>query len=155
MADKFDGKILTDLVALRAGVGGLVAKQKAAPYKTKDAADLMEKLREAADELNMPMTGACVAQTVTQIVTEKGTACHVVGTFRFMSDDGSYVDYVGSGHGADERGDKAGGKASTYAWKDAVWKGLSLPNKEMIDTDDEMPVVTQPKKNFNFNSGRN
>jgi hypothetical protein len=154
-------KIHEDLVKLRREIGGLVAKQKAAPYKTKDAADLMEKLRDGADVLNMTMAGACVAQEVVQLPTEKGTMCHVIGTFRFMSDDGSYVDFVGSGHGCDDRGDKAGGKASTYAWKDAVWKGLSLPNKEMIDTDDEMPEVVQkgfnpePKKTFNFGKGRN
>ena len=44
------------------------------------------------------------------------TLVHVKATVRIMAPDGSYIDMVGSGHGGDGD-DKAGGKASTYAWK--------------------------------------
>jgi hypothetical protein len=70
-----------------------------------------------------------------------------------MSSDGSYVDFVGSGHGSSSD-DKAGGKASTYAWKDAIIKGLSMPDADMADTDDEsVPLAktaTPTKKPFSF-----
>ena len=55
---------------------------------------------------------------------------------RLVSDDGSGITFVGQGHGAD-RDDKAGGKASTYAWKDALIKGLNLPDADMPDTDND------------------
>lgn len=160
------GQILKDLVELRKRVGGLAAKQRqGVMYKVKDARELMEKLRDAGDELGMPMVGAVVDSTsydvagfetwnnkankmVPQLVT------HTTVTVRFMSNDGSYVDFKGSGHGS-SNDDKAGGKASTYAWKDAVVKGLSLPDKDMKDTDDESTPMergaTKPK--FNFKKG--
>lgn len=167
-----EGKILTDLIALRNEVGGLVAnKNNFVPYPVKSAKDLMLKLRNAADKLGMVTAGAPVAQCVTQLegvefakrdkqtgnsITVPGVGCHVVVTVRFMSSDGSFLDFAGSGHGTSED-DKAGGKASTYAWKDAVVKALSLPDDEMVDTDDEsIPVnVSPPKKSFNFGKGRN
>lgn len=137
-------KILSDMIKLRDMVGGLQAKRGGAPFPTKSAKELIIKVRAAADSLNMVMAGACVAQTVVQIPVEgKGTLCHVVGTYRFMSDDGSHLDFVGSGHGGDSSGDKAGGKASTYAQKDAICKGACLPDEEMVDTDDEMPQIVQ------------
>jgi hypothetical protein len=66
-------------------------------------------------------------------------------TIRFMSDDGSFEDFVGFGQGGDTQ-DKAGGKASTYAWKDALTKALSLPDADMVDTDDEQPFEEPTKK---------
>ena len=64
------------------------------------------------------------------------TLVHVVATVRLIAPDGSYLDCVGSGHGGDVD-DKAGGKASTYAWKDAILKGLTIPHEDMVDTDDD------------------
>lgn len=65
-------------------------------------------------------------------------------TIRFMSDDGSFEDFVGFGQGGDTQ-DKAGGKASTYAWKDGVTKALSLPDADMVDTDDEQFPLEKPE----------
>lgn len=145
-------KIYSDMVALRRLVGGLKAeKREGGPrFAVKDARVLMEKIREAADTLNMPIAGGVVAQTVEHYpvreVTDKYgavkyfTVVHVVATVRFMSDDGTFLDFVGSGHGMDDQ-DKAGGKASTYAWKDAIIKGAAMPDAEMVDTDDVGDVM--------------
>jgi hypothetical protein len=126
----------------------LVAEKKAGGpnFPVKSAKDLAIKLRKAADEVGMPIAGAVVKQKVAHLPraldrngAEAGTAIHVITTVRFESMDGSFREFVGSGHALDAQ-DKAGGKASTYSWKDAVTKALSLPDKEMVDTDDENPV---------------
>lgn len=158
-------KITSDLLALRRKLGGCVAEQKqGVMFKVKSAKDLHIRLRTAADELNMPMAGAVVHQSTEQLAPIQGVdrkgqpqttfmvAC--VTTVRFMSDDGSFEDFVGSGNGAGND-DKSGGKASTYSWKDAIIKGLCLPDDEMVDTDDENvplpvagPVVKLPPPSF-------
>lgn len=141
-------KIWNDLIELRKKVGGLKSQQRnGVMFPVKSAKDLMDKIRKGADELNMPMAGATISSNTFDVpgfqVYNKGAGqmvpqlvCHTTVTVRFMSDDGSFVDFSGSGHGS-SNDDKAGGKASTYAWKDAVVKGLSLPDSEMVDTDDE------------------
>lgn len=157
-------KILSDLIALRKAVGGLKSERVAGVmYNVKSAKKLMEKLRAAADELEMPVCAAVVKQEVTQVggvefyrknidKNVPGIGCHCISTVRFMSSDGSFFDFVGSGHGTSED-EKAGGKASTYAWKDAVVKALVLPDDDMVDTDDE---GTEPvaKKVFKFGGKR-
>lgn len=151
-------KILDDLITLRDEIGGLVAKKGMTPFPVKSAKDLMLKLRNAGDKLNMPVVAGVISQQVSHLPpvefkkrdgsTATGIGVHVITTVRFTSSDGSYMDFVGSGHGTSED-DKAGGKASTYAWKDAVIKALALPDDEMVDTDDESVPVT-PKKGFTF-----
>lgn len=139
------------LVDLRKSIGGLKAVKKAGvPYKTKDAALLMEKLRKGLDDLNL--TACVIDQEVNhypQVTDETGditTCVHVTATIRIEAEDGSYRDMVGSGHGFSSD-DKAGGKASTYAWKDALIKGLCLPDADMVDADDESkPLKVAPKK---------
>lgn len=138
-------QIHTGLVALRAAIGGLEAKkvQGGPQFAIRSAKDLGIKLRAALDKCNLVCM--VVGQDGGNIDTEKGTAAYVKCLVRVGAPDGSYVDFVGSGHGMD-RDDKAGGKASTYAWKDALVKGLNLPDAEMVDTDDESGVgaeVTQ------------
>jgi hypothetical protein len=64
------------------------------------------------------------------------TLAHVKSTVRLIAPDTSFIDLDGSGHGGDVD-DKSGGKASTYAWKDALLKGLSIPHEDMVDTDDD------------------
>ena len=142
-------KIWTDLVELRKKVGGLKAERKpGVTFAVKSAKDLMIKLRDAADELGMPVAGAIV-ESITydlpgiQVFSKPGIGCHTSVKVMFMSSDGSNVIFAGSGHGT-SNDDKAGGKASTYAWKDAVIKGLSLPDDDMIDTDDESSPITKP-----------
>lgn len=174
-------KIRTDLLALRKKIGGLKAEKKGGVmFPVKSAKDLMIKLRDAADELQMPMAGAPIAMDYQERALSLGSADEVTTrttfsekttdddaselvksetkrterpstivtcrvTVRFMSDDGSYVDFVGFGQGGDTQ-DKAGGKASTYAWKDAITKALSLPDADMVDTDDEQPFQEPTKK---------
>ena len=125
------------MVQLRRKIGGLKAEKKAAvPFPVKSAKDLMIKLRDAADELNMPMAGAVIHQDVNSESSDRGTKASVTSVVRFMSDDGSYIDFVGSGGGM-ATDDKAIGKAITYSWKSAVVPGLALPDADMVDTDDE------------------
>lgn len=145
MPDTEPKKIYTDLIALRKKIGGLKAEKKGGVmFPVKSAKDLMDKLRKAADELNMPMAGAPVAMEFSDRATDKGTIVTCKTTVRFMSDDGSYVDFTGFGQGGDTQ-DKAGGKASTYAWKDGVVKPLSLPDADMVDTDDEQFPLEKPE----------
>lgn len=148
------GKILSDLKALRDEVGNLEAKKRdGVMYKVKSFEELDVKLRLAADKLGMPMAGSPVAQSVTHYTPIEGVnrngqpqitfVVHCISTVRFMSDDGSYVDFVGSGHGGGTD-DKSGGKASTYASKDAILKGLRIPNDAIPDTDDEEGKLPAP-----------
>lgn len=151
------GKILEDLPKLRDHIGGLVARQRnGVMYNVKSAKELVIKMREAADELGMVMVAAPVDIKIEHLPMMKDSkdrdvlVCSVTGTYRFMSSDGSYVDYIGIGYGT-SNDDKAAGKASTYAEKDATTKGLCLPDDEMVDTDDiSVPVVAANTKKFNF-----
>ena len=148
-------KIWSDLIELRKKIGGLQAEQRqGVMYKVKSAKDLMDKVRKAADELGMTLAGAIVGTHSENIpgfeVFNKGAnkmvpqlVVFTTVTVRFMSSDGSFVDFMGSGH-CSSNDDKAGGKASTYAWKDALIKGLSLPDAEMVDTDDESVPMERP-----------
>lgn len=140
-------QIATKFKALRKAVGFLAAETKpGVRYEVKSAKTLMEKLRPALDELDMDcypatMTGGNIPLTPVidedgDVVAGDGTLAFLMTTVRIGCEDGSFVDVVGAGHGADQQ-DKAGGKSSTYAWKDALIKGLTLPNSEMDDTDDE------------------
>ena len=143
--------IHTGLRDLRRAVGSLAAKkQQGGPmFPVRSAKELMQKLAEALDELSLHAFP--VAQdihhfdtsTIPSNVTASGkpvfrTLAHVKSTVRIGAADGSYVDVVGSGHGGDVD-DKSGGKADTYAWKSALLKGLSVPEQDMPDTDDEAP----------------
>jgi hypothetical protein len=132
------GKILSDLVALRRAIGGFQAKKIAngPQYAVKSAKELFIRLREEGDVLGMVMVGAPVHQEVKPEPTDKGSKCVITTTIRFMSSDGTYVDYVGTG-GGQATDDKAAGKANTYSTKVAVLLGLSIPDAEMVDTDDE------------------
>ena len=138
-------RIHADLIALRRAIGGLQSRRQSngPQFAVKSAKDLGIKLRDALDECGMVCL--VVGQDGGNLEVEKGTAAYVKSLVRVGSADGSFVDFVGSGHGAD-RDDKAGGKASTYAWKDALVKGLSLPDAEMVDTDDEAGVSPERKR---------
>lgn len=144
-------KIYDDIVKLRGLVGGLVARKGAAPYPTKSAKELVIKLREHGDSLGMIMINSVIkTESRTDFVgivkNKKGNdvvgclvSCKVV--IRYMSSDGSYLDFEGSGQGFDDL-DKALGKAETYAYKSAACKGLCLPDEEMVDTDDSHEPTT-------------
>jgi hypothetical protein len=137
------------LLELRRQVGSLAAKKQAGGpmFPVRGAKELNQKLAQALNDLSM--MAPVIAQEVTFIDTDKipanindkgrptfRTLVHVTAKVRIIAPDGSYLDVVGSGHGGDTD-DKAGGKASTYAWKDAILKGLSIPHEDMVDTDDD------------------
>src|SRR5690349_17650123 len=135
--------------APRLAVGGVAAtKQAGGPmFPVRSAKDLAGKLAQVLCDLDM--VAPVVSQDIQLIETDKipgnvtgsgkpvfRTLAHVKSTVRIGAADGSFLEVVGSGHGGDVD-DKAGGKATTYAWKDAILKGLTTPEKDMIDTDDE------------------
>lgn len=136
------------LPKLRELIGGLKAEvKKGGPkFAIKSSKDLMDKLRAGLDELGMvdfvvELSGGNIPLVPVvdgdgDVVGGEGTLAFLLAKVRLGCPDGSYVDYCGAGHGADQQ-DKAGGKASTYAWKDAHIKGLTLPDDDMVDTDDE------------------
>jgi hypothetical protein len=134
---------------LRQAVGGLKAKkvQGGPMFPVRGAKELAQKLAQALNDLDM--VAPVIAQEVTLVdtkdipsnATNSGkpvfrTLAHVKSTVRVGAPDGSYVDMVGSGHGGDVD-DKAGGKADTYGWKIAILKGLTIPEEDMVDTDDD------------------
>lgn len=137
--------------ALRIEIGAVEAvksQDKFGPkFPVRGAKDLAQKLANALNKLNME--APVVAQEITFFETDKipgnerqsgnpvfRTLAHVKATVRLIAPDTSFIEMVGSGHGGDVD-DKSGGKASTYAWKDAILKGLSIPHEDMVDTDDD------------------
>lgn len=146
------------LLELRREIKSLAAKKApGVPFPVRGAKDLAQKLADALNKLDL------IAPVIDQKFTHMETTIdkvgasknggpayrsmlHVVSTVRIIAPDGSFIDMVGSGHGADSD-DKAGGKASTYSWKDAILKGLTIPDQDMIDTDDEAgdPPVNQAR----------
>lgn len=140
------------LLEVRRLVGGL--ESVSAPgvqFKVRKATALLDKLRFALDTANCHLVA--VKQDVTTIApntvppTDKGkvvrSACSITTTMRFCAPDGSYLDFVGTGGGADND-DKAAGKASTYSFKDACIKAFTMPDGEVVDTDDESDVGSVP-----------
>jgi hypothetical protein len=141
---------------LRQEIGAVKAiKQAGGPmFPVRGAKDLALKLANALNKLNME--APVIASEVSNLecdripgnATSSGkpvfrTLAHVKSTVRLIAPNTSFIDMVGSGHGGDVD-DKSGGKASTYAWKDAILKGLSIPHDDMVDTDDEStttPVI--------------
>lgn len=130
---------------LRRLVGSLEAKRVpgGAQFPVRDSKELIQKLAPALDKLNMLAVPFEVEPMPFEVeFTNKdgkinpGTGCTTRTTVRFIAPDGSFLDVKGIGGGLD-KDDKAAGKSSTYAYKDGVLKGLTLPNKDMVDTDDE------------------
>ena len=142
---------------LRVEIGAVEAVKSQDKYGPKfpvrGAKDLAQKLANALNKLNME--APVVFQEITFFDTDKipanerqsgtpvfRTLAHVKATVRIIAPDTSFIDVVGSGHGGDVD-DKSGGKASTYAWKDALLKGLSIPHEDMVDTDDDSSTGQQ------------
>lgn len=136
---------------LRKEIGAVEAKksqeQFGPKFPVRGAKDLNQKLANALNALNMVATvvkqdvNIIPTETIPKNETKNGnpvfrTLAHVKSTVRIIAPDTSFIDCVGSGHGGDVD-DKSGGKASTYAWKDAILKGLSIPHEDMVDTDDD------------------
>jgi len=143
--------IAAKLREARLHIGGFAAKkaQGGPSFPVRNAKELAQKLAQALSDLDM--VASVVSQEVTLLPTDTipdnktssgkpvfRTLVHVKATVRIGAPDGSFIEVVGSGNGGDVD-DKAGGKASTYAWKDAVTKGLTVPEQDLMDTDDEAP----------------
>ena len=127
------------LLDIRKSVGGLKARQQqnGPRFAIKSAKELMDKIRTAIDAAECHCFVAGMEARPMEV--ESGTSASVRATVCIGAPDGSFITLQGYGQGAD-RDDKAGGKASTYAYKDALIKGLTLPDAEMVDTDDEEGV---------------
>jgi hypothetical protein len=141
--------IFHKLIELRRQISGLKARKSTEAYgpqfPVRSSKELMDKLNAALNNLDLlayPVDITLVSMEVPATTDKQGnpkmggTCCYATTVIRVEAEDGSYRDFHGMGCGAD-RDDKAGGKASTYAWKDALLKGLSIPDAEMVDTDDE------------------
>ncbi len=136
------GAILKKWFELRQLVGNVALKQKPGmKFKTRAATDTYDQIRAAADELGIliyPAEGKGSLQVV-----DNGTLCGVELTIYAQAvEDGSTLAIYGFGLGADSQ-DKAGGKAGTYAFKQALIQatlagGEKTPKKDRIpDTDDD------------------
>lgn len=147
------GAILKLWAQLRQKVGVVELKQKQGmKFKTRAATDLYDKVRAAADELGIliyPHEGKSEGKVV-----DSGTLADVqLYVIAQAIEDGSMLQLYGYGQGADTQ-DKAGGKAGTYAFKQALIQaclagGEKTPKKDRLpDTDDEdepIPGGVKPK----------
>ena len=137
---------------LRREIGGLEAKkaQFGPMFPVKSAKELEQKLQPALDKLGLTLACSYDVYNVTPAdvpVTKnrKGedqvvrSAATVKCTVKLCAEDGSFIESQGAGGGLDGD-DKAVGKAPTYSRKDAILKMLAVPEKNMIDTDDESEV---------------
>lgn len=135
------GAILKLWDAVRKQVGVVEAKRKQGmKFDTRASTDLMDKLSQACNDhgvLVYPTRGNGKG-----LVVEDGTLADVELTIVAQAiEDGSKLEFYGYGQGADNQ-DKAGGKAGTYAFKQACIQallagGTKTAKKDRIgDTDD-------------------
>ena len=150
------GDILKLWVDLRQLVGNIALAQKAGmKFATRAATETYDKVREAADHLGVliyPHEGTGKGQII-EGERNPGTMADVELTIIAQAiSDGSCIAIFGYGQGADTQ-DKAGGKAGTYAFKQALIQsllagGVKTPKKDRIpDTDDDdSPIPGGPRK---------
>lgn len=135
------GAILKAWAAVRASVGVVELKKKnGMKFETRASTDLTDKLAQACHD-----HGVLVYSTRgsgKSITVDNGTMADVELTIVAQAiEDGSRLEFYGYGQGADTQ-DKAGGKAGTYAFKQALLQallagGTKTPKKDRIpDTDD-------------------
>jgi hypothetical protein len=128
------GKILGLWLELRKQVGVIQAKQKPGMrFKTRSNEEVLDKCRSVANELGILIYPTDVNGS-TGFPVEDGTLASVqLGIVAQSIEDGSAIRLAGFGLGADSQ-DKAGGKAGTYAFKQALLQALLAQGAE--DTDD-------------------
>lgn len=137
------GAILKLWGALRSSVGLLEAKTKdKVRFKVRSADELYDKLNAAANDLGILIYPCPALSSGRGHAVDGGTMAevglHVVAQ---AIEDGSRLSFWGFGLGADQQ-DKAGGKAGTYAFKQAIVQaclagGTKQPKSHrMPDTDD-------------------
>lgn len=152
------GAILKLWAQVRERVGVVEAKRKQGmKFDTRASTDLMDKLAAACNELGVlvyPQSG-----TGKGLVVDNGTLADVELTIIAQAiEDGSCLQFFGYGQGADNQ-DKAGGKAGTYAFKQALIQALlaggtkakkadRIPDTDDTDTPIEggvRPATGKPK----------
>lgn len=140
------GAILGLWAECRRMVGTIEAKQKqGVKFKVRANEDLVDKLSRACDELGIVVYPA--EGTASGSVVENGTMA-TVGLMVVVQaiEDGSKLAFWGFGLGADSQ-DKAGGKAGTYAFKQALIQatlagGTKDKKNRAPDTDDtDKPIA--------------
>lgn len=147
------GLILRKWFNIRQAVGNIELKQKTGmKFKTRASTDLYDKIRVAADTEQVLIYSAS-GESEGKVV-DSGTLADVELTIICQAvEDGSYIELYGYGQGADTQ-DKAGGKAGTYAFKQALIQaclagGEKTPKSQRIaDTDDDdapIPGGVKPK----------
>lgn len=135
------GKVLDLIKQLRTQVGTLKAKEKqGVRFKVRSLDELVDRMRGPANDLGLliyPYEVIASGQTIAgpEDKPERvGTMAQATVKVRIQAiEDGSYVDIAGFGLGADNQ-DKAGGKAGSYAFKQALLQALLAGGSE--DTDD-------------------
>lgn len=134
------GRILGLILELRKKVGVLKAKEKeGVRFKVRSADELVDRLRGICNDLGILIYTVGVRGKGEVIEGSKpgqnGTLAEVELRIRIQAvEDASYIDVMGFGQGADNQ-DKAGGKAGTYAFKQALVQALLAGGME--DTDDQ------------------
>lgn len=148
------GAILRLWADLRKRVGTIETKQKPGmKFKTRAAEDVIDKVSAAANELGILIYPGAEASKGKGHVVEDGTLAEVeLCVIAQAIEDGSKLAFYGFGLGADTQ-DKAGGKAGTYAFKQAIVQaclagGSKDKRNRPADTDDEdapIPGGVKPK----------
>lgn len=142
------GAILELWRQLRTKVGVVEAKKKdGVKFKVRSAEDLIDKMRAVCNDLGIlvypaPSADFQRSSTGKGHVVEDGTlAEQELVVIAQAVEDGSRLAFWGFGLGADNQ-DKAGGKAGTYAFKQALIQALLAGGKDnakalgVADTDD-------------------
>lgn len=138
---RIPGKILALWLELRRSVGIVEAKAKqGVKFKVRSAEDLIDKIRDKCNDLGILIYPNVLDAKLYPV--EDGTLAEQrVEVVAQAVEDGSYLTFSGYGLGADNQ-DKAGGKAGTYAFKQALIQALLAGGKEnakalgVVDTDD-------------------
>lgn len=140
------GKILGLMLELRKRCGVIQAKQKPGmKFKTRASDDLINAIRPIANELGILIYPA-VSIGTTHVV-EDGTLAGVNLLIVVQAvEDASRISIGGFGLGADQQ-DKAGGKAGTYAFKQALLQALlAMGQDDTDDTDTPIRGGVKPRK---------
>lgn len=146
------GAILKAWAEVREAVGVVELKKKnGMKFETRASTDLIDKLNVACNKAGVlvyPGRGTAKGQLLDTGGTMADIELVVVAQ---AIEDGSRLEFYGYGQGVDNQ-DKAGGKAGTYAFKQAVIQALlaggsKMPKKDRIaDTDDDdNPVEGGPR----------
>lgn len=119
-------------------------------YSYRGVDDVMNELSPIlAKHSVFPVTTICPTTSMEVITSKSGTSgYHAVRTygFRLYAEDGSFIEGAVEGEASDW-GDKAAGKAHSYAYRDFLMKTFCIPTEGDHDTDANTPVhVPQPQK---------